>query len=76
MRQSECLVITPITVDNFSRFGFEGWGWVLNASVPGLCILFTFDIHGQFNFHSQLRSLSHEKRVIISEPEFVLYTYR
>ena len=44
----------------FTRFGFEGWIWVLIASVPGLCILFTFDIHGQFNFHSQLRSLSHE----------------
>ena len=24
-----------------SRFGFEGWVWVLIASVPGLCILFT-----------------------------------
>ena len=24
------------------RFGFEGWIWVLIASVPGLCILFTF----------------------------------
>ena len=22
--------------------GFEGWIWVLIASVPGLCILFTF----------------------------------
>ena len=27
-----------------SRFGFEGWIWVLIASVPGLCILFTFII--------------------------------
>ena len=26
----------------FSRFGFEGWIWVLIASAPGLCILFTF----------------------------------
>ena len=25
-----------------SRFGFEGWIWVLFASVPDLCILFTF----------------------------------
>ena len=25
-----------------SRFGFEGWIWGLIASVPGLCILFTF----------------------------------
>ena len=25
-----------------SRFGFEGWSWVLIASVPDLCILFTF----------------------------------
>ena len=27
-----------------SRFGFEGWIWVLIASVPGLCILFTFKL--------------------------------
>ena len=29
-----------------SRFGFEGWIWVLISSVPGLCILlkYTFDI--------------------------------
>ena len=25
-----------------SCFGFEGWIWVLIASVPDLCILFTF----------------------------------
>ena len=25
-----------------SRFGFEGWIWVLIASVPGLCILRTY----------------------------------
>ena len=25
-----------------SRFGFEGWSWFLIASVPDLCILFTF----------------------------------
>ena len=25
-----------------SRFGFEDWSWVLIASVPDLCILFTF----------------------------------
>ena len=24
-----------------SRFGFDGWNWVLIASVPDLCILFT-----------------------------------
>ena len=24
-----------------SRLGFEGWIWVLIASVPDLCILFT-----------------------------------
>ena len=27
-----------------SRLGFEGWILVLIASVPGLCILFTFSI--------------------------------
>ena len=27
-----------------SRFGFEGWIWVLVASVPDLCILLTFHI--------------------------------
>ena len=26
-----------------SRFGFEGWIWVLIASVPDLCILFTLN---------------------------------
>ena len=25
-----------------SCFGFEDWIWVLNASVPDTCILFTF----------------------------------
>ena len=25
----------------YSRFGFEGWIWVLIAPVPDLCILFT-----------------------------------
>ena len=25
-----------------SRFGFKGWIWVLIASVPDNCILFTF----------------------------------
>ena len=25
-----------------SRFGFEGWSWVLIASVPDLCIRFAF----------------------------------
>ena len=25
-----------------SRFGFEGWVWVMIASVPDLCIPFTF----------------------------------
>ena len=25
----------------FPRFGFESWIWVLIASVPGICILFT-----------------------------------
>ena len=29
-----------LTICNFS-FGFEGWIWVLIASVPGLCIRFT-----------------------------------
>ena len=37
------LVIIIIT----SRFGFEGWIWVLIASVPDLCILFTFYV-GRF----------------------------
>ena len=27
-----------------SRFGFDGWIWVLIASVPGLCIRFTFNL--------------------------------
>ena len=31
-----------------SRFGFGGWIWVLIASVPDLCILFTFIIYTNF----------------------------
>ena len=27
-----------------SRFGFEGWIWVLIASAPDLCILFSFTV--------------------------------
>ena len=34
----------------FSRFGFEDWIWVLIASVPGLCILFTFSIFRSMTF--------------------------
>ena len=36
--------LCTLTIYNFSfsRFGFEGWIWVRIASVPGLCILFTF----------------------------------
>ena len=34
-----------LTICNFSyfRLGFEGWIWVLIASVSDLCILFTFN---------------------------------
>ena len=32
-----------------SRFGFEGWSWVLIASVPDLCILFTSVKRGFFS---------------------------
>ena len=28
-----------------SGFGFEGWIWVLIASVPDIWILFTFGLH-------------------------------
>ena len=39
---SLCILTNIILV--ISRFGFEGWIWVLIAPVPGLCILFTFII--------------------------------
>ena len=29
-----------------SSFGFESWIWILIASVPGLCILFTLLVYG------------------------------
>ena len=35
-------LITVEVVYINSRFGFEGWVWVLIASVPDLCILFTY----------------------------------
>ena len=37
IRKSVLFVILVI-----SCFGFEGWSWVLIASVPDLCILLTF----------------------------------
>ena len=36
------LFILTICNFSYSRFGFKGWIWVLIASAPGLCILFTF----------------------------------
>ena len=33
-----------------SRFGFEGWSWVLIASVPDLCILFTSIVRSQVSY--------------------------
>ena len=35
------LFILTICYLNFSRFGFEGRIWVLTASVPDRCVLFT-----------------------------------
>ena len=38
-----------------SRFGYEGWIWVLIASFPDLCILFTLFFSNQlFYFSDQL----------------------
>ena len=37
-----------------SRLGFEGWSWVLIASVPDLCILFTFESVCSTHFHLQM----------------------
>ena len=39
-----CLLGDLVVLPDFKRFyfGFEGWVWVLIASVPDLCILFTF----------------------------------
>ena len=33
------------------RFGFEGWFWVLIASVPGICILFFTFIPRLYTLH-------------------------
>ena len=35
------LCISTICYFSYFPFGFEGWIWVLIASVPGLCIRFT-----------------------------------
>ena len=35
------LCILTICYFGYFRFGFEGWIWILIASVPGLCIRFT-----------------------------------
>ena len=37
------LCILTILILVISRFGFDGWIWVLVASVPDLCILFSFE---------------------------------
>ena len=53
MRQSACLVVNPITVNNFRKlpsiyvfsyfpFGFEGRMWDLILSVPDHCLSFYF----------------------------------
>ena len=34
------LCILTICNISYFRFGFEGWSWVLIASVPDLCLLF------------------------------------
>ena len=49
------LTICPFVFSLFvilviSRFGFEGWIWVLTASVPGLSIPFTFGVHILISF--------------------------
>ena len=41
---SLCILTTVFVILVISRFGFEGLIWVLIASVPGLCTLFTFKI--------------------------------
>ena len=40
-----------------SRFGFEGWIWVLIVSVPDLCILFTFNNMCSYLFMEYLNNL-------------------
>ena len=39
---SLCLFFLLIVILVISHFGFEGWILVLSASVPDICILFTF----------------------------------
>ena len=34
-------ILTFCNFSYFQKFGFEGWIWVLIASVPGICLLFT-----------------------------------
>ena len=40
-----------------SRFGFEGWIWVLIASVPDLCIHFIFTITSYGENNNRNKSL-------------------
>ena len=48
------LCILPFIILVISRFGFEGWIWVLIASVPDLCILFTFKGYSFFLIYALL----------------------
>ena len=55
---SLCILLFVILV--ISRFGFEGWIWGLNPSVPGLCIPFYFSyakdkIEMQKACHNQMK---------------------
>ena len=46
-----------------SRFGFEGWIWVLIASVPDICILFTYQFLHIFRFILRYRTTSFKSKV-------------
>ena len=47
---SFCILTIVILV--ISRFGFEGWIWVLIASVPDMCIRFSLlDTHNYLSDH-------------------------
>ena len=55
-------------VSYFSRIGFEGWIWVLIASVPDLCILFTclFKFCTKFRFEMKLVLNNKERKTSVS----------
>ena len=55
-----------------SRFGVEGWSWVPFASVPGLCIPFTFTSFRMFHTSTKFETIIKSKLNMYILPHKIL----